>query len=313
MPQPVRTHWHTIVDLMETGDVWVRKPGPNSEHWSEIPGFKWEEFAGLIRRCSSLPKFCLTEEVATIVMTSEECHASLTAMRDADVLRLPFPEMIVEVPDARPDHISHTIICADGNALPDLVKDPQGERKFVAILIALVRDESGPYILLSPSIHSLGWVARDGVPLISFGAEAALWMPKGEASDHRTRDTYVGEMGPAARALFSALILTNTRGITKEIIETERLNRARAKTGKTGTPVPRHTLLRIAHAYVRSEGSSTGGRRSPRVHLRRGHTKEMPVGKGRTGRKLVYIPPVLVNWDGDEDHRHPSMEYDVRW
>lgn len=319
MPKPVRTHWHTIVDLMESGDVWVRKPGPHSEHWSEIPGFQWEEFAGLIRQCNTLPKFFIDEEAAMFTMAKEECHASLTAMREAGVLRLPFPEIIVEVPDGREDHISHTVICADSAAFPALspAASGGGERPFIAILLTLVKDEGGPYLILSPSIHSLGWVAHDDAPLIAFGAEAAIWMPSGVASNERTRDTYFGEMGPCARALFAALVLTNTRGITKEVIETEKVNRARAKAGKTGTPIPRHTLIRIGHVYNRAgaEVRHEGARRSPIVHLRRGHIKEIPVGRGRTGKKLVYIPPVLVNWDGPEDEKHPDRtpEYDVRW
>lgn len=42
-----------------------------------------------------------------------------------------------------------------------------------------------------------------------------------------------------------------------------------------------------------------GSHRSPRQHWRKGHWRRVPIGEGRTGRKVVRIPPTLVNKNAD--------------
>jgi hypothetical protein len=97
-------------------------------------------------------------------------------------------------------------------------------------------------------------------------------------------------------AVTMSLLLLNTTGIEKEVVCPEKLNAIRHKKGEPA--IPRVTTLRIGTVYDR-EGKAhsigTGGMR--RVHLRAGHTRRQHYGKGNAEIKIVYIPPVLVNYN----------------
>lgn len=102
-----------------------------------------------------------------------------------------------------------------------------------------------------------------------------------------------------------ALLFLNTRGLEKQVITPEGLNKARAKKGKPH--IPTVTTVRIGTVYDRSgiahnygnDGANSG--RRMRVHLRAGHTRNQHHGPQNSLIKIVYIPPVLVNYNpGDE-------------
>jgi hypothetical protein len=98
-----------------------------------------------------------------------------------------------------------------------------------------------------------------------------------------------------------ALLLLNTRGITKEIIEPQRLNKARVASGKKA--IPRHTVLRIGTVYARGEPhESTGSahHRGMPVHLRAAHARDQAYGENWSLRRIIIIPPVLVKGDPDD-------------
>ena len=109
------------------------------------------------------------------------------------------------------------------------------------------------------------------------------------------------------------MLLLNTRGVEKEVVKCERLNRSRARQGHR--PVPDHTVIRIGHVYDRSGHATSvggGGREPMPVHWRRGHTRLQRIGHGRTQTKLVYIEPCLVNYIEGEDVPVPRSK-EVAW
>lgn len=103
-----------------------------------------------------------------------------------------------------------------------------------------------------------------------------------------------------ALAVAMALLLLNTRGVARDVIDTSRLNKARALHGKPR--IPAHTLLRVGTVYDQSDRpvAMAGGRKSMRVHWRQGHARSQAHGPGRSDRRVVYIWPVLVNYAGGE-------------
>jgi len=106
-------------------------------------------------------------------------------------------------------------------------------------------------------------------------------------------------------ALGLALLVLSVRGIEKQVVsarDVAKVNKQRAARGKPA--VPEYTLLRIGTVYdSKGNGISAGEakRRRMPVHLRAGHTRMQPHGPNRSERKLVFIPPVLVNYVGNED------------
>jgi len=128
-------------------------------------------------------------------------------------------------------------------------------------------------------------------PFITVGADKIAINERADEAD--------GQAACFATAL--ALLLLNTRGVTKDVIETAKLDRHRVASGKP--TIGRHTVLRIGTVYTR-DGSqwSSGNGNAPRlVYLRAGHAREQAHGERWSRRKMIYIPPTLVNYQpGDE-------------
>lgn len=95
------------------------------------------------------------------------------------------------------------------------------------------------------------------------------------------------------------LLMSNVRGIEKEVIVPEALNKARVKSGKPS--IPRFSIVRIGTVYDREGKAITGeqARRMP-VHMRAGHARNQFYGEGRSERRLIYIAPTLVNFSAGD-------------
>jgi hypothetical protein len=97
-----------------------------------------------------------------------------------------------------------------------------------------------------------------------------------------------------------APLMTNVRGIEKVHIEPLALNKSRIKSGKAS--IPAFTMIHIGSVYDR-DGKAISGQTALKmpVHMRSGHARNQAWGPERSERKLIYIPPVLVNYKpGDE-------------
>lgn len=112
-------------------------------------------------------------------------------------------------------------------------------------------------------------------------------------------------------ALGVSLLMLNTRGIEKQVIECVALNKQREKKGKAS--IPTHTVVHIGTIY-RRDGSAIdrpkGGWHMP-MHLRSGYTRRQHYGIGREQEKLVYIPPCIVNFKPDEEVPLPKKSVRV--
>lgn len=191
-----------------------------------------------------------------------DCQDSIRAMIEAGVARLPYERVLLEF-EAEPGCRRFVHLAEQGSAIR-------------AETAALYRRR-----MATVSEHS-----------------ATVAVTKNEL---RLETATAGNDGSAITlAVAMALLLLNTRGIERDVISPERLNKARRATGKP--PIPSHTVLRIGTVYDR-DGREVGDghRRAMRVHMRAGHARNQACGPNRVDRHVVYIPPVLVNYrPGDE-------------
>lgn len=215
------------------------------------------------------PKYVVAPDLMEI-LARPDVQRSIVAMVEAGIARLPFSPLLVEFSvDATIRRFVLLEEVADGIAARQAL---------------LARDYMA---IVSPS-RVIVTIADDGLSVSKHADEK-----EGMAT---------------ALAVSIALLMLNVRGIDKDVIEAEALNRRRVLSGKP--PIPKHTVVRVGTVYDRS-GRAVGagsGRKMP-VHLRAGHSRMQAHGPERSERKQVYIPPVLVNFQ--EGDAAPSIPHKV--
>jgi hypothetical protein len=225
------------------------------------------ELAGdepLVLRMWEAPKYAVASSLLS-VLARDDIQRSVIAMIEAGIAHLPFAPLLVEF-----------------SVAPDF-------RRFVLLDEAEDGFSAG---------HAL--LYRDEMADISPTKAFVAVRPCGLHVDRFSDESEGRAIGLAASI---ALLMLNIRGVDKQMIEPEALNRARQKRGKTR--IPSHTVLRIGTIFDRSgRGSVPGveGRHMP-VHMRAGHVRMQACGEGFADRKAVFIPPVLVNYRPDLDAR----------
>lgn len=226
----------------------------------------------IIARMLAAPDYVVSDEVLEL-MKREDVHASLMALYEAELARLPFSSMVVEY---RPSPIFHEIILLEETADPHVIDTTW----------SAIRLTDGQGVVSDATIPFR--IAKDGL-------FAQKWPDKKE---HEA--LVVG----GGLAISFALLLLNTKGIDKRVIEVPKLNKHRVQRGKIA--IPRHTVLHIGTIYRRDgTGESFGSGRHVRMHLRAGHTRRQHFGHENSEVKIVYIPPVVVNFKPDEELVQP--------
>lgn len=208
----------------------------------------------------------------TEMFSREDVAKSITAVIEADVARLPYSELVVEFEAEEPVRRIVWLREESGNQIDATV---------IALNAGVLTVTQNPVAISIAQIPVPGFVVNAGA-----------------ASDL--------DKLAAVFAAAVALLMLNIQGIDKELVTTEALNKARAARGKPS--IPRHTILRIGTIIDRL-GNKVGygdGRHMP-LHLRAGHVRHQAHGPKMTERKLIYIPPVLVNFKpGDENAAVPQ-------
>ena len=227
----------------------------------------------LYDRMLGLPHYVVDDRLIELFQR-EDIIRSVTAVIEADVAYLPYPEMVVEY-------------------------DVKGERTF-RVLAHLCEETPGVNGAFRADVvlHAEGMttITREPVRMRTVTDPAGI-----DVAETWSKSDQV----TAAFALMIALLMLNIQGIEKEVIEPSRLNKSRRGQGKP--QIPRHTLLHIG-TVVNSQGEHVRfgeGRHMP-VHLRAGHTRHQAYGPGMTERKLIYIPPVLVNFHPGDEAKPPK-------
>lgn len=197
----------------------------------------------------------------TEMLGREDVQKSIVAMIEAEVARLPFPAMLVEF-DAE-----------------------HGVRRFT-VLRETVGGFEADLCAMAGGVLTIGTHPAQ-ISLTKTGLAI-----KGHASE-------LDGLAAGFSAAISLLML-NVQGIDKDVIEPRHLNKARRLAGKPS--VPTHTVVRIGTITDRTGKRIPANQaRTMPIHLRAGHARHQHYGIGWSETKVIYIPPVLVNFkDGDD-------------
>lgn len=232
--------------------------------------------------------FVIDNEVLHLVARSDVLK-SINAMLEAGIARLPYDPMVVEFQ-------------LDNSEFREFVLLKEGAaREFIVHYAAfhLVTEIS---IVIDVPVRCV---------LTAHGSQHGVnvFFPKQPNIAYALKRSVGNSVG---LALLLALLMLNTKGIDKEVIEVgPALNKKRVASGKK--PIPKHSVVHIGRIYRRDgtaierpEGQRGGWHVT--MHWRCGHTRNVPFGKGRTGRRLVYVPACIVNFQPDEKVVPPKRE-----
>lgn len=302
----MHTKIHKLFDSMKAGRCAMRVPdGFFSNRLQPVEFAKGQEplILSLASELTKKPLFLfdvdLHEEMSTADMV-----ASLKAMKEAGCLSLPFPEIVVETRELNSSGKPRRNI--------SLIRE-QGDSFNV---ITWLYNEETDTSMIPPS----GIVASLDLDrgMVDFTVHSTPWVPEFLKKDigmleNLIKSTYLIYAG---RHITAALILLNTKGMAKRVVPVEpKLNKKRARLGRV--PIPSYTYINIGTVYDRSGNAidrttDEGKRASPRVHLRRAHNRNVRVGKGRTGFRLMHFPAVLVNFDPRTGEAPQQKRYKVK-
>jgi hypothetical protein len=298
----MHTKIHHMLDAASAGRIMMATPHSERDH-VQVRDDQLHIFKNLGVALVQKPLFVFDVDLHREMATSD-IIASLSAMQEAGCLSLPFPEMVVETEESdgfgKCRHIS-------------LIHELPGSVFRVITWIYYLNDEMA---FLPPSGIDASLNLKTGT--VEFEVRDTPWMPsfwkmhrdKLQKYLHKTYLIYAG------RHVTAALILLNTKGMAKHVVPVEpRLNKKRAKLGRA--PIPGYTYINIGTVYDRTGNAidrttEAGKRASPRVHLRRAHNRNVRVGKGRTGFRLMHFPAVLVNFDPRTGEGPQQKRYKVK-
>lgn len=239
----------------------------------------------------------VVDKDAIELLKRADCAAAIQAMREAGILRLPYPKIVVEIHTERGSPA--TII----NRGPEITKSLAPEysaTENIAEFVVLeeVPTASGNFGVIS----SYGFVYTKST--IAGVCPQAIAM---ELKDNAIEMTYSKDIDGKTLEVVShvtilalnvALVLMNMTGIEREHESHPKLNKAREKTGKQA--IPDYTYLKIGHVQ-RSDGSrvkyNSGDVRTMPMHVRSAHTRRQHYGTNNELTKIIYVPSVIVNFN----------------
>lgn len=294
----MHTKIHRMIDNFITGDRMILREPLKPDRRIQLREGGDVAAAKFSEEITRIPLF-LFEHQLNDMMTGAEMHASIKAMSEAGCLVLPFPDVIVETEDKY-----------NGMTERRMTLLRQKGSMFTCLMwIYRLEDES---TIIPPCGIDVTFSLKDA--MIQFDVWDTPYLVRNVIKDTPEMREEIGQTYAkwVARHLAAALILLNTGGIKREVVQCEpRLNKARAKHGKA--PIPEYTVIQIGKVYTSSGAEQTyDERKSPRVHIRRAHNRHVRTGKGRTGTKLVHIPAVLVNFDPATGEKPKQKRYVVR-
>lgn len=318
----IHTKWHHIRPLIDADEVYLTAPrGGKAHHWGRHKPSP-DKLKSWLEDMDQLPRFCIDSDLMDLVQ-KEEFTLSLLDMKKADVLRLPFPAMIIEFEHGENHHCHEMTLLRDlryEQFLPWEVSqkhegkhqplfelgDVEGGADYYGVRTSIERDKDGHYFVLSPSVVVAGVHEREGKPWIAFGGEAHQLLPASPVINDLVKQTYMKDAGNVFYAAAAAYLLMATGGVEKQVITCEKVNRKRRTDGKP--LIPRHTYVHIKKVYRAANGDAADDyipRKSPRPHWRRAHLRNVRFGAGRLLSKPTLIPGRLVAYHGGQVPKAP--------
>lgn len=330
MTQQIRTQWHRAVEAARADHLAIRVGTVEVMEKIRLgvieglPGggvIDVVELRHLLDDLSdqSVPRYVFDSELMDMMRTRKDVEKSLRVIHDAGLARLPWPMMTVEWDAIHDKGPVRRIVVLSERSEAERVEGEDRPHPFKARTFDLKRQDGVDKLCVSTCVHYLSF-SDDAGPEKDFGVDWCS-MPSGfilvsDVTREAAWATAEMEVRVADQALSAAVLLLNTRGIVKEIIEPgEGLRRARARSGKPA--IPRHAIIRVGHVYDKTGHGHAVDPDAPRrtmpIHLRAGHTRVQWFGKGRTQQKLVYIEPCIVNYVPGAEIPTVVREKEVKW
>lgn len=183
MTQQIRTKWHKILSLIEAGEVYLTSAaiqGQSAQHWSDF-GPNSTLAKQFVARLAELPKFVIADQLLPLT-GQENFQQSLLDMKDAGVLHLPYPAMIVEFKIKKTG--DHAIVLLRDNRArgqfswepdtmntEDLNAEDLRNQDFYGIVFRVANDDDGEYLVLAPGIVGMSIQRNAGAPWLRIHAD----------------------------------------------------------------------------------------------------------------------------------------------
>lgn len=215
------------------------------------------------------------------LLEHENVRKSLFAMLDAGIVSLPLPKLTIE----------YTLPGTAIHEFAYLEESCDAAGPFIEIWTASLQLTTGKAMVVDKPIKAR-YTGKDTLN------------PSFQLNDVSRSDAEI--VAIVDRALRLSLLMLNTLGIEKEIVDTKRLNHSRQRKGKP--PIPSHTIVHIGRIF-KKDGTAVRfdtatGRKMP-MHVRQAHVRNVPYGSrnvegDRPTRKML-IPMCIVNFVPGEE------------
>lgn len=304
----IRTRWHRAVEAVEAGQVSIKIAKGKNPYPLLKGSQEYQDLLGLFAIIDEVPKYYIEPSLMEI-MERKDVVLSLQAMFEANITALPYPVVLVEVdgsaalPGVR---VRNFVVLSERPESVQRMPYEEVNHPFRANLFRLAESGGVDTVQLSPATLWLAFIpdADDHDGGKGFGTHymtsAAPYVPPSLNAAQAIQETNMRDFHVCREALDAMIVLLNTRGINKELVEPKRLNRARAKQRKRA--VPSHTVLRVAHVYSHDGKRKEVPGWSQRFHIRPAYINHYWYGPRKDPdnppvRRSRLVQSYMVNYD----------------
>ena len=301
--------WHRMAELLYDGDITTIDDIVDKEMRTTRRALTDRNGIGkdLVEHMEKMPYFVVSQRLAdTMLEHAKTFGRALLDLQKAALLRLPYKELILQMPD--PDVLNATAFvilrqCQPGEEL---------DYEFGVLKMCLVKGADGrEFGAVLPHTAAFNVFENDKAPeksdeRLALKVSLAALEPDDEAVGERHNRLVQGIRATVFYALVFGALVWRTKGMEQLKVDApEKLNKAR---GKRGKPLVRgYTLLRIGHVYGRDGKAVKVSEGDPRpIHWRCGHFRNQRHGPGLKESHRVWIDPILVNFAGEGQGPRPT-------
>jgi hypothetical protein len=301
--------WHRMAELLYDGDITTIDDVVDKEVRSTRRALVGRAEIGkdLVEHMGQIPYFVVSQRLAdTVLEHATSFGRALLDLQRAGLLRLPYKEMILQMPD--PDVMNATAFVTLRQCQPG----EESDCEFGVLKLSLVKGADGrEFGAMLPHTAAFNVFENEKAPeksddRLALKVSLAPMEPDDEAVGERHNRLVDGIRATVFYALVFGALVWRTKGMEQlKVNAPEKLNKARGKRGKS--LVRGYTLLRIGHVYGRDGKAVKVSEGDPRpIHWRCGHFRNQRHGPGLTQSHRVWIDPILVNFAGEGHAPRPK-------
>lgn len=245
-----------------------------------------------VKQAQNLPHYVIDDGLQDMIweMDRDTRDGLVSKAIAEDAYHLPFPRMLIEVPNLTPDGVvTHLLVIVS--------ERHQGEKQVFSARVAMVDQKDEGF--------GVEDVSYDMLPRPD-GSWDARQMGEGKVdATPAVKEELVRKTSFLMAAITAISVGPRIRGVATETSRAPvNLNKARAAKGKP--PIREFTVMKIGRVYDSNgkEHAYTG--RTMPVHLRAGHSRRQHYGCGNELVKTIYVQPTIVNFDPNAEVKMPK-------